>query len=341
MEGASLESLKLRPEAKLYVVSPVLPWYAPNQDSLKTIALIMHYLTSEEARSYGVDDHTANSLRTLGHLRSHCWELLRQSTGDNIFFTNCIKVEVCPVAFPYGKEIDHVFEIKEEINGMMEKYGNFLKTVIANVSGVHLCSKTVAKKMKENIFGKSEFDQFYLENRDKFFSLKDKDYATCCHPEALLNRGFWNQYITRHALEWDTIYTNIRIYFGNESPCTSADDLVDLKPGTAAHALLMQKLKEESVRRRERGLLDKKLGRRLFNQNHPKLVMHGCSNFGQQSLLLGTGVHNKNNTQWRELKNRADDSKWTARLNELEAWLVDQQVRIKSVIHVGVKYQLI
>ena len=294
VEEADLESLELLPDAKLFVVPPVLPWYAPNQHELQTIALVMHYLTTQEANGYGVDDHTSNSLRTLGHLRSHCWQLVRQSIGDKGYFTNCIKLEVCPVAFPYGKEINHVFANQSEINGMMDKYSLFIKSVIDNVTKVHLCSKTVAAKVEKMYGGASSFEQYFLENRDRFFSLKEEVYETCCHPEALLNRGFWNQHITKHASGWDRSFTMMRLFCGDEAACTEADDMVDLKPGTAAHTLMMQKLKEQNERARERGKQDFLHGRRLFNVNHPKLVEAQCTNHGQRAKKLGLGFFNEN-----------------------------------------------
>ena len=228
---------------------PVLPWYAPNQHELQIIALVMHYLTTQEANGYGVDDHTSNSLRTLGHLRSHCWQLIRQSIGDKAYFTNSIKLEVCPVAFPYGKKIDDVFANQDEISRMMEKYAVFVKSVIDSVTKVHLCSKAVAAKVQKMYGGASSFKQYFLENRDRFFSLSEEMCETCCHPEALLNRGYWNQHTsTKHASGWDRIFTMMRLFCGDVAACTEADDMVDLKPGTAAHTLMMQKMMDKHIK---------------------------------------------------------------------------------------------
>jgi hypothetical protein len=44
-----------------FMTSVVLT-YAPNQDSIMMIALIMHYITSEEAQGYAINDDTVNSL---------------------------------------------------------------------------------------------------------------------------------------------------------------------------------------------------------------------------------------------------------------------------------------
>ena len=138
-----------------------------------------------------------------------------------------------------------MFANQDEINRMMEKYAVFVKSVIDSVTKVHLCSKAVAAKVQKMYGGASSFKQYFLENRDRFFSLSEEMYETCCHPEALLNRGYWNQHITKHASGWDRIFTMMRLSFGDVAACTEADDMVDLKPGTAAHTLMMQKLKEQ------------------------------------------------------------------------------------------------
>jgi hypothetical protein len=46
----------------MQIMTSVVLTYAPNQDSIMMIALSMHYLTSEEAQGYAVNDDTANSL---------------------------------------------------------------------------------------------------------------------------------------------------------------------------------------------------------------------------------------------------------------------------------------
>ena len=118
-----------------------------------------------------------------------------------------------------------MFANQDEINGMMEKYSLFIKSVIDNVTKVHLCSKAVASKVEKMYGGASSFEQYFLENRDRFISLKEEVYETCCHPEALLNRGFWNKHITEHASGWDRIYTMMRVFCGDEAACTEADVL--------------------------------------------------------------------------------------------------------------------
>ncbi len=248
LKSASIESLELVPGALLYLVKPVLPWFAPDQHNLQLVALIMHYLTSTEAQGYKNDasQHTSHSITSSdGFLRSSCWQLLRHSVGDEGYFTNCVKLEVCPVAHPYGKDINHVFASEHEAKDLLVKYGKFLRIVVDVTSKVHLCSKTVVKKMK--IYGITNFNDYYSSNPDKFFSLTNDKYETCCHPEALLNIGFWNGNQIRFAPEWDLIFTAIRKFCGDVTECSVAGDLVKEKPGSEGHILLLLKQQEACV----------------------------------------------------------------------------------------------
>jgi hypothetical protein len=88
-------------------------------------------------------------------------------------------VEVCPVAYSYGKDINQVFADEHESAQLLIKYSKFLKTVVDVASKVHLCSKTVAKKMA--VYGIKNFHNYILSNRDKFFLLMEDKYKTCVH----------------------------------------------------------------------------------------------------------------------------------------------------------------
>ena len=171
LKNSDLKSLELQPGALLYLVKPVLPWYAPDQSNLQLIALIIHYLTTKEAHGYKNKEelHTAHSIKTDGCMRSSCWQLVRHSFQDEGFFTS-IRVKVCPVAFPYQMDIDHVFVNEDDARQVLVKYGKFLQTVVDEVSKVHMCSQMVATKMAD--YGIPNFDDYYSSNPDKFFSLE-------------------------------------------------------------------------------------------------------------------------------------------------------------------------
>ena len=84
------------------------------------------------------------------------------------------------------------------------------------VHKVHLWSKTVATKVV-NLYAKSNFGKLFASNRDKFISLSDTKFDTCCHPEAILNRGSWNSRVVEYASEWDFIYKNLWNYLGYDN----------------------------------------------------------------------------------------------------------------------------
>jgi translation initiation factor 2B subunit (eIF-2B alpha/beta/delta family) len=91
----------------------------------------------------------------------------------------------------------------------------------------------------------------------------------------------------KYASEWDIIYTNLRKYLGfDNGVCSEAQDLVELKSGTAAFDLLVAKEKEN-------GLRCVKLERGAFDKTHPDLVENNCTNHGELSVLLERGAFDK------------------------------------------------
>ena len=119
---------------------------------------MMHYHTMEKVHGINNENHTANSIPTNGSLRSCCWQLVRQSMGDEGYFGNCIKMEVTPVVIPYNKDIKNVFLNQNDINDIMCKYSVFVKFVIGTtVHKVHLYLKTIATKVENMMYGKSNF----------------------------------------------------------------------------------------------------------------------------------------------------------------------------------------
>lgn len=72
---------------KLYIVQPCISWFAPNQGSISTIALIMYYLTILKALGVEDDTNTSHSIRTSGRLVSYSnyWQCACQS-GELVVF---------------------------------------------------------------------------------------------------------------------------------------------------------------------------------------------------------------------------------------------------------------
>ncbi len=102
LQSLGIEHMPCKNNATLFLVPPNLPWNAPNLKDCQLCALVMNYLTTQESNSYkSTSQHTSNALLSSGHIQSSCWQLVRQSVGDELYFNNCIKLEACPYAYPY------------------------------------------------------------------------------------------------------------------------------------------------------------------------------------------------------------------------------------------------
>lgn len=115
------------------------------------------------------------------------------------------------------------------------------------------------------MYGTKDFDSFFLTNRSKKFSLFPKKFDTCCHPEQMLNQRFWNISTYCLATEWDQLYLDVRLYFGNHVPCSDAPDMFQKVQGSISFELLLIKEAE----RRER--LSKWMQALVLSRLHPFL----------------------------------------------------------------------
>ncbi len=141
---------------ELFLVPPCMPWYAPwNNDvdspSTKKVAVVMHYLTSQEVRGYiGYPEwHTSNHISIATkpeHLVSAYWLLPRQTIGDEALFNRCLKMEVTPFAFPHQGKMTDIFALAD-IQKIMRFYRESIKTAIEEVDWVLLCSKAAKTKV--------------------------------------------------------------------------------------------------------------------------------------------------------------------------------------------------
>ena len=259
LDQSRLEERPVKDGQILRIVPPCMPWYTPDQN-IRLIALVMHYLTIKETRRYTADNHTSNYLHTKegssqeGPLVSTCWQLIRQSVGDEGYFTNCVKVEAYPFAFPYGGKPEDVFQKVDE-DEIMTEYAKFIKVVINAVDKVHLCSKTVKEKVHSFFGGERAFNSFFNENRTRFFSLLHDKYETCYHPERFLAPKYLKVMTPDVARDWDVMYTDIRKYLQYDlSDCTECSDISKKNEGTLGYDLMKQKQKEQHEESRIRQL---------------------------------------------------------------------------------------
>jgi hypothetical protein len=66
-----------------------------------------------------------------------------------------------------------------------------------------------------------KIDNFFQSG--KLFSLSTKEYKPSCHAECFTNKIHKkNHQAPQKAKGWDMMYTNIRAFHGNNTPCTAA-----------------------------------------------------------------------------------------------------------------------
>jgi hypothetical protein len=86
----------------LFVNPPVLPWYAAENPN-GFCALIMNFLTTRSTSLYKNGGHNANYIRSNGQMTESCWQLPRQSVGDEIFLSS-LRCDVWPYAYNHKNE---------------------------------------------------------------------------------------------------------------------------------------------------------------------------------------------------------------------------------------------
>ncbi len=67
----------------------------------------MHYMPTQLTNSVKGDLHPASAKRSDGSLRSDCWELVRQSVGEELYKKQSLEMNFSPHAHPHnGKRTD-------------------------------------------------------------------------------------------------------------------------------------------------------------------------------------------------------------------------------------------
>ena len=219
----------------LHLVPPLLPWNAPHDSSV--IVLQMHYMPTQLTNSVKGDLHPASAKRSDGSLRSDCWELVRQSVGEELYEELCVKTNYSPWAHPHNGKHTDIFSMEDSL-AIMESYQGFLMFVFNTVARTHLCSQAVQNQVTALYGGKTAFREYVKAHPDKFFSTLEDSFQTCCHPEFLLNERYRNEHTERYAKLWDEIYSEIRSYFGNPDKCTEANNIIIELEGSVSFELL-------------------------------------------------------------------------------------------------------
>ena len=127
----------------LHLVPPLLPWDAPYGDNVA--ALLMHYMPSQLTNSVKGDLHPACAKRSDGSLRSDCWEIVRQSVGEELY-EKLLKMNFSPHAHPHNGKRTDIFSMEDSL-AIMESYQVFLLFVFNTVARTHLCSQAVQNQV--------------------------------------------------------------------------------------------------------------------------------------------------------------------------------------------------
>jgi hypothetical protein len=233
----------------LHLVPPLLPWDAPHGDNVA--ALLMHYMPTQLTNSVKGDLHPASAKRSDGSLRSDCWELVRQSVGEELYEELCLKMNYSPHAHLYNGKRTDIFSMEDSLV-IMESYQVFLLFVFNTVARTHICSQAVQNQVTALYGGKTAFREYVKVHPDKFFSALEDSFQTCCHPEFLLNKRYRNAYTEDYAKLWDEIYSKIRSYFGNPDKCTEANNIIIELEGSVSFELLKKAAEEKNARTSER-----------------------------------------------------------------------------------------
>ena len=133
--------LKMKDKAlrTLFVNPPVLPWYAAK--NLKGYcSFIMNFVTTRSTNTYKNGGNCANYIRSNGQMTESCWQLPRQSLGDEIFF-NSLRCDFWPFAYKHknqhGKPED-IFH-PDDLAEIMVHVSKFIETVICLSTKLSSC----------------------------------------------------------------------------------------------------------------------------------------------------------------------------------------------------------
>ena len=73
----------------LVVNPPILPWYVPKNPKGYCV-FIMNFLTTRSESLYKNGGNNANYIQSNGQMTESCWQLPRQSMGDEIFLPSLL-----------------------------------------------------------------------------------------------------------------------------------------------------------------------------------------------------------------------------------------------------------
>ena len=151
------------------------------------------------------------------------------------------KDEFSPWAYPYNGKRTYIFLLVDSLE-IMVSYQDFLLSVFNTVSRTHLCSQAVKNQVMALYGGEAAFQEYVKDHPYKFFSALNDIFQTCCHPEVLLKKMFWNEHTKWYVGLWDEFYSDIQSFFGNPDKCTKSNSIVMKVDGSVSFELLKRDL---------------------------------------------------------------------------------------------------
>ena len=75
--------------------------------------MLMHYMPTQLTNSVKGDLHPASAKRSDGSLRSDCWELVRQSVGEELYKKQSLEMNFSPHAHPHNGKRTDIFSTED------------------------------------------------------------------------------------------------------------------------------------------------------------------------------------------------------------------------------------
>jgi hypothetical protein len=200
----------------------------------------MNFLTTRSTSLYKNGGNNANYIQSNGQMTESCWQLPRQSMGDEIFLPSLL----CAFRpFAYNHKNKHgkpeVLFCPDDLADIMPHVSKFIETVIRCSLKTNIMSVATLDYINKYV-GARKINTFFQSG--KLFSLSTKECKPSCHPECFTNEKYKNHVLApQKAKGWDTIYTNIKAFHGISTPCTSAAGCLNVVEGSEEHVLLVEK----------------------------------------------------------------------------------------------------
>ena len=231
------KEIKSRPTmngAKPRINGPCLPWYKPIKKKL--FSQCMAYLTLQESNIYVKrGGHTSNVVKTEdGHLSSSCWDLVRMSQTDEIYFDS-LRMDLDPIAYKKDCKPTDIYA-EEHWDAIMIQQYNLIKLVIDLSTKTLLLSQRVLTDITKHL-GMDAMNKYLSD--DKLYSLSDSQLVTVSHAENITNQGYRNSRTLDMGTKWDRMMTRVRASGGVDIPCTSAANMTNIVEGSEEHLLLL------------------------------------------------------------------------------------------------------